>query len=193
MRVRSSVLMASVALVACGDSKRSGFVRDDPAAPPPSSPRDAGIGPRDAAPEEVIEGSSSSGTSAVGEVGGTVRDSGAPSFTEVYLAVIRQRCSPCHTGSGEAATGITLGKLDMSTQAKAHANLVNVIAQGSECTTPWNYVRVSPGSLDKSILYEKIAPGVQTCGAKMPLDRAPLSRAELVLIADWILAGAHDD
>lgn len=193
MRLWSSMLVLSFALAACSDAKRSGYAREDRPPPAPPAPEDAGPPPRDAAPEETFEGTSSSDTSTIGETGSTARDSGAPTFTEVYLAVIRQRCTPCHTGSGEDATGVTLGQLDMSTQAKAHANLVNVIAQGSECQTPWNYVRVSPGNLDKSVLYDKIAPGVQTCGKKMPLDRAPLSHAELVLIADWIRAGAHDD
>lgn len=186
------MLALSLALVACSDTRRAGFIGDDtkPNAPPP---RDAGAGVRDAAPPETFEGTSSNDASTTGEIGSTQRDDNIPKFSEVYLAIIKQRCAPCHTGTGDAATGITLGKLDMSTKEKAHANLVNVIAQGSECTTPWNYVRVSPGNPDKSVLWQKLSPDLQSCGKKMPADRAPLSTAELVVISDWIRAGAKDD
>ncbi|QSQ17043.1 hypothetical protein [Myxococcus landrumensis] len=133
-----------------------------------------------------------------GAVGCSDKDSGTTSggpqdppppatFTQIYTTLIAARCMPCHTTPG--GIGVVQGMLDMTTQAAAYVNLVNVPTAGSGCAGVG--IRVVPGQPAMSILYQKVnlvdpAP----CGAKMPLGGIPLTQAEVDMIASWISAGA---
>jgi hypothetical protein len=123
--------------------------------------------------------------------GGLTGDGGAaPTFTQVYTQVITPRCAPCHTTA--AGTGVVMGRLDMTSRAAAHTNLVNVAAMGGSCTGMGT--RVIPGSAATSILFQKVSPDLPTpCGSKMPMGSAGLPRAEADLIERWIAAGARND
>ena len=125
-----------------------------------------------------------------------------PTFTNVYANVIGARCTGCHRpGSG----GVTVGMLDMSTQAVAYAALVNVpsagTGTGSSGVTCASVAmpRVSPADATGSLLYNKVASklaGVMpACGSPMPLPTAaaPLTQAQVDLIGAWIGAGALND
>jgi len=134
----------------------------------------------------IADGAGEVGTTSVGVDGGG--DGGAaPTFTQVYTTVIEQRCMPCHTTA--AGIGVTMGHLDMTTQAAAFMNLVNAPAAGIACSGKGT--RVVPGKQDESIMYLKVSLDDPTpCGAKMPLGLPALSQAETDLIENWIKGGA---
>jgi hypothetical protein len=127
-----------------------------------------------------------------------------PTFTNVYATVIGQRCIGCHRPGG---SGVTVGMLDMSTQAAAYVNLVGVNAQGigagasgMTCASVMPaLVRVAPGDAGSSLLFNKLhsklAGTSPPCGSPMPLPAAALSltQAEVDLISAWITAGAQND
>jgi hypothetical protein len=113
----------------------------------------------------------------------------APSWTTVYTEVITPRCLPCHADATQI--GITLGQLDMSSQATAFNNLVNKAATGPACSSAG--IRVVPGSPDTSVLYLKVDPEEPTpCGAKMPFT-GTISEEEVEMIEAWIEGGAPND
>jgi len=124
-----------------------------------------------------------------------------PTFTNVYASIIGVRCIGCHRpGSG----GVTVGMLDLSTPAAAHANLVGVAAQGigagtsgitcASVTPP--LVRALPGDSANSLLFNKVhsklVGQLAPCGSPMPLPgtAVSLTAAEVDLIAAWIDGGA---
>jgi len=122
-----------------------------------------------------------------------------PTFTNVYANVIGARCTGCHR---PGAGGVNVGMLDMSTQAKAYANLVGVISAGTGTGTSGvtcvsaAVPRVAAGNAAGSLLFNKVSSklaGVNpTCGSPMPLPAtaAPLTQAQVDLIASWIDGGA---
>lgn len=127
-----------------------------------------------------------------------------PTFTNVYASIISQRCIGCHRPGG---SGVVVGMLDMSTQTAAYSNLVGVNAQGvgagtsgvtCASVTP-ALVRVTPSSSANSLIFNKTHSklvGVNApCGSPMPLPAAaaPLTAAEVDLIAAWIDAGAMNN
>jgi hypothetical protein len=113
-----------------------------------------------------------------------------PTFSQVFSQVLEARCQSCHgTPTG---VGITEGKLDLSSQPIAYANLVGVAAAGTACAGQGT--RVVPGNAPGSLLVLKVSlDDPAPCGGKMPLDAAPLTRDQTNLIAGWINAGALDD
>ncbi len=113
-----------------------------------------------------------------------------PTFTTIYTTTITNKCSPCHTtASGD---GVMFGKLDMTTQANAYANLVNVPAAGVSCSGKGT--RVVPGNADQSVMYLKVSTDDPTpCGNKMPDGLAPLTDDEADDIEAWINAGAQNN
>jgi hypothetical protein len=117
-------------------------------------------------------------------------DAGPPAtFTQVYT-IISNRCSPCHTMAG--GMGVVMGHLDMTSQAAAFMNLVNVPAAGVACTGKG--MRVTPGMPDSSVMYLKISlDDPAPCGMKMPLGRTPLPQAEADTIESWINGGAMNN
>ena len=126
-----------------------------------------------------------------------------PTFTNVYANVIGARCASCHRPN--ATTGVSAGNLDMSTQATAYGNLVGVAAAGTGAGTSGitcvaaMLTRVVAGNSAQSLLYNKVASklaGVLApCGSPMPLPAgaAPLTQAQVDLIAAWIAGGALND
>ncbi len=127
--------------------------------------------------------------------GSPVNDPGTTGFTQVYSTVIAKRCVPCHaTGDAGANPGLFYGKLDMSTQQLAYANLVGVKAMGVSCVIS-GLTRVVPGSAQTSVLFGKVdAPLTMNptpCGDTMPDDGTNLTQAEVTLIQTWIDQGAN--
>jgi hypothetical protein len=113
----------------------------------------------------------------------------ASTFTQVYSDIISPICVTCHNPQG---IGVSMGKLDMSTQATAFMNLVGVSAMGIACGGMGT--RVVAGNANGSIMFEKIDPGTPApCGSKMPLGLAPLTAAQANEIQSWINAGAMND
>jgi hypothetical protein len=132
------------------------------------------------------------GTADAGDAGAT--DGGdaapAPTFTQVYTQVIAVRCMPCHTTP--TGGGVVNGKLDMSTQALAFTNLVNVPAAGVACNTKGT--RVTPGNPDTSVLYLKVSlDDPSPCGNKMPLNQPALTEEQADMIENWIASGAPNN
>jgi hypothetical protein len=125
-----------------------------------------------------------------------------PTFTNVYANVIGARCTGCHR---PGAGGVTVGMLDMSTQAAAYANLVGVASAGTGAGTSGvtcasiAVPRVSAGNATASLLFNKVASKLAAtpppCGSPMPLPAtaAPLTQAQVDLIGAWINGGALND
>ena len=128
-------------------------------------------------------------------------DTLTPTFTNVYTSVIGVRCIGCHRPGG---SGVNVGMLDMSTPAAAYANLVGVPGQGIGAGTSGvtcaslmpPAVRVIAGDSANSLVFNKIhsklVATLAVCGSPMPLPAtgAPLTAAEVALIAAWIDGGA---
>jgi hypothetical protein len=113
-----------------------------------------------------------------------------PTFTQTYTTTITNKCSPCHTTA--TGDGVVFGHLDMTTQANAYANLVNVPAAGVNCSGKGT--RVVPGNADMSVMYLKVSlDDPSPCGNKMPDGLPPLSSDEADGIEAWINAGAKND
>ena len=102
-------------------------------------------------------------------------------LTELESEVFQPNCvfSGCHqTGSNE-------GGLTLDTDVYAHlVNAPSVDAPGK--------IRVVPGDLGASYLYEKVTQDQPTFGDRMP-PGSPLNGADLELIQSWILDGAPDN
>ena len=128
----------------------------------------------------LLVGCSSNNNTSPGNTG----DGGATAatFTEVYTTIIGTTCTDHHSGANPS------GALDMSTQAKAYADLVGVKAAGPSCGTSGE-TRVVAGSHATSLLYMKVA-GTQTCGNQMPDGLTPISSDKVALIQSWIDDGA---
>jgi hypothetical protein len=134
----------------------------------------------------------------------------APTFTNVYADVIGARCTGCHQ---PGKSGVTTGMLDMSTQAKAYADLVGVPAMGvgagssgvtcaslgvaatSDASPP--LLRVAPGDAADSLIFDKVSSKVlgtnPPCGSPMPSAGAALTQPQVDLIQAWIAAGAPNN
>jgi hypothetical protein len=105
--------------------------------------------------------------------------SAVPTFTEVYTTIFAAHdCTTHHSG---AATG----GLDMSTQAKAYADLVGVRGCSGD--------RVVAGSAATSLLYLKVSDAKPPCGSQMPPKGPYLSAAEQMTIENWINGGAKNN
>jgi hypothetical protein len=116
-------------------------------------------------------------------------DAGPPTFTELYTTVFGTNgCNAHHTG------GAAQGGLDLSTQAKAYANLVGVAAMTPSGEKPaCSGDRVVAGNAMASLLYLKVSEAKPPCGAQMPLKGPYLSTAEQTVIENWINAGAKNN
>ena len=127
-----------------------------------------------------------------------------PTFTNVYANIIGARCIGCHRPGG---SGFTVGMLDMSTPATAYASLVGVndagVGAGTSGITCASMSpplpRVSSGNSAGSLLFIKVNTKrngtLPACGSPMPLPAAgaPLTQAQVDLIAAWIDAGAANN
>jgi hypothetical protein len=179
-------------LAACDDNNSTTFVDGGNVNADGGNINADGGTTRDTAVGGIADAAGEVGTTSVGggDGGSDAGGGAAPTFTQVYTTVIGQRCMPCHTTS--AGIGVTMGHLDMTTQAAAFMNLVNAPAAGIACSGKGT--RVVPGMQDQSIMYLKVSLDDPTpCGAKMPLGLPALSQAETDLIENWIKAGAKND
>jgi hypothetical protein len=185
--LHAAILCSALTAIACGDDQEANLGAADAA---PSTDggvdagevaEDAGTGGEDAGTggEDAGTGGEDAGTG--GEDAGETTDSGMASadFTAAY-AVIAARCGPCHIGQAN-------GDLDLSTQAIAYANLVEVQASATSACAGAG-LRVAPGDAAASLLYAKLT-NTQTCGGLMP-PSGMLSEAELTTIREWIEGGA---
>jgi hypothetical protein len=156
----------------------------------------------------TAETSDAGKTDATGKI-----DTGVPAttFHDFYTGVIEAyKCLDCHI-PGEA--GVTEGELDLSTEAKAYAALVNVKAQGILCKSS-GLMRVVPNDPDASLIVLKtelayteqqvkdghLTEAVQPpCGAEMPKNctqpakdggLACLFTGDIRTLTDWINSGA---
>jgi hypothetical protein len=75
--------------------------------------------------------------------------------------------------------------LDLSA-GNSYSNLVN-----AESTQVQGAVRVKPNDPDHSMLYDKVSQDQPAAGVRMPSGGRPLTPAQIQLIRDWILQGAH--
>ena len=132
---------------------------------------DEGGSTGDTATGDVTDGSSGSGGEALD-----------PTFANVQ-AIFAKSCS-CHT-----VVDPPLGSLSLK-EADAHVNIVNKASVGLPSMN-----LITPKDPSKSYLYLKLTgefKDVMGVGATMP-DGTPLSAEELMLIEEWINAGALDD
>lgn len=138
-------------------------------------------------------GTSSTSSESTSSSTGSSSSSSAPAtFTEVYQQVLGPQCGVgCHRPN---ENGVTLGMLDMSSQATAYSNLFEVAAAGSACAGKGT--RVIAGNADQSVLAEKIDPKLfpsLDCGSPMPLDANPLPQSQIDEVESWIAAGAMNN
>jgi hypothetical protein len=103
------------------------------------------------------------------------------SFSGDIQPILTKNCAvpECHSGP-KPAKGLVLEA------GKAYANLVNVKSKESP-----RQMRVAPGDLKKSYLYDKLT-GNQNEGDRMP-PKKRLPKESIELIKSWILAGAPGD
>jgi hypothetical protein len=134
---------------------------------------------------------------------GEKHDSGettGTTFTKVYKDQITgYKCLTCHV---PGQIGVTDGKLDMSTQALAYENLVNVKAAGDACGTS-GLTRVVPGSASTSLIVTKTDTNEShtppPCGVQMPLGCGKtaglkcLGGDDVTPLESWINAGAQNN
>ena len=109
--------------------------------------------------------------------------------TDIWTPIIGPTCATngCHNLG-------TIGnyQLNMSTAAKAYANLYQVLS--GECTTEYR-VKPNDATTGGSYLMAKLT-GVGMCGAlssQMPKGGAPLPQAQIDLIGAWINQGAPNN
>jgi hypothetical protein len=165
-----------------------------------------------------VFGCSSNSTAESSDAGGKTD---ATSFHDFYMGVIQAyNCLDCHIPDGAGVfytddTGkmIPGGELDLSTEEKAYAALVNVKAQGVACKSS-GLMRVVPNDPDASLIVlktelayteEQVKDGhlkeaVQApCGAEMPKGCtqpakdggiACLYTGDIRTLTDWINSGA---
>jgi Ca2+-binding RTX toxin-like protein len=98
-------------------------------------------------------------------------------YTTQIQPIFTASCVECHSDVS-APRGLRLD------DENSYANLVNVAS--SEVPS---LKRVNPGDPDNSYLVQKIE-GNAAVGGRMPLNRLPLSAAQIALIRQWIIAGA---
>lgn len=170
---------------------------------PPASSSETGVGTTQAAAttdQEDPTSAGSTGTSSVGETGSSGETPGSESSSEpgttdtgtsvTFMAIYEQVILPNGCNAGYCHGG-GAGGLEMTDEATTYANLVEVAASTPVCGQT---LRVSPGSLEESILWYRVRPaaldGADACAPKMPMGSMGLTEAEAQLVDDWISGGA---
>jgi hypothetical protein len=121
------------------------------------------------------------------DMGSVVDAAAAPAtFTEIYATILQPTCSVCHKPGGIGAFQ------DFSSQSSAYAALAGVKASGPSCGSSGE-TRVVAGNASQSLLFQKVSEANPPCGSQMPLGGPPLSSAQVMLIEEWINAGALND
>ena len=112
--------------------------------------------------------------------------SGNASFTAIYDEIfVGQGCN------GPFCHGANAGELSLTTKEGAYQALVGVAAAGDPCATS-GLLRVDPGNLAGSLLWEKVATRLPLCGDPMPIAAA-LPNEDIEQIRRWIERGAPND
>lgn len=103
-------------------------------------------------------------------------------LTRVQTEIFTPTCANigCHDPLGQSSEMIL-------TAGRSYAQIVN----RSSVEMP-SLMRVRPNDPDNSYLYRKII-GVNITGDRMPLQRPPLTDAQIKLVRDWIRRGAPND
>lgn len=129
------------------------------------------------------------GTTGCGELKSPTEPTGGPlppdptaTFTRVQSEVFTPTCATiaCHDPLGQQSQLVL-------TAGRAYASIVGV----SSVEMP-QLQRVMPNDPSNSYLYRKIT-GAGITGDRMPLNRPPLSDAQIALVRDWIRRGAPND
>ena len=103
-------------------------------------------------------------------------------FTRVQNEIFTPNCTfiGCHDPLGKSGEMVL-------TPGNAYANTVN--ANSSEMP---QLKRIAPNDFPNSYLYRKIT-GAGITGERMPLQRPPLTDAQIALVRNWIRRGAPND
>lgn len=196
MRWSSLVCVVAAGLLGCSSDGDGSPSTESDAVAGDSTASDAGT---DSA--AVDTGATAFDTGApVVDTGATTVDTGAPavdsgtssdaggcgatvSFAKDIQPIFTASCasSSCHGGTAPK------DNLNL-TSGKAYAELVNVKATGTGCTTR---TLVVPSNVASSYLMNKLT-GVDICGAKMP-KTGTISTANVDKIRTWICSGAKND
>ena len=106
-----------------------------------------------------------------------------PTFSQQIQAdILTPACVRCHTDEGRTPAGGLILKA-----GAAYAQLVNVPSPRS------GVIRVIPGNPSGSYLVQKLEGAPSIMGARMPLNSAPLTDAQIALIRQWIQNGAPNN
>ncbi|HMQ15893.1 MAG TPA: hypothetical protein PKC49_07965, partial [Phycisphaerae bacterium] len=111
-------------------------------------------------------------------------DGPSASFATDIVPILTAHCAGCHSPGGFAFTFITM---DLRA-ANAYQDLVGVASVQAS-----GRVRIVPGDAAASYLIEKVTQDQPQVGARMPLNRDPLSDADIARLREWIDAGALDN
>ena len=103
-------------------------------------------------------------------------------FTRVQNEIFTPTCASigCHDPLGQSSQMIL-------SAGRAYAQIVNQ----ASVEMP-SLARIAPNDPANSYLYRKIT-GSGITGERMPLNRAPLTDAQIKLVRDWIRRGAPND
>ena len=106
-----------------------------------------------------------------------------PTLDEIQAAVFTPTCatSTCHSNTAQAA-GLALGDADTS--------FLELVGQFSNQNGQSAVMLVAPGDPDASYLIRKLENTAGITGARMPLNAAPMSQADIDVIRQWITDGA---
>ena len=110
---------------------------------------------------------------------------GAVSFDTIQTTIFNVRClsAGCHNSTDRQGNLVLVADV-------SYANLVNVVPFNSAAQAR-GLLRVKPGDPDHSFLLIKLTgPPSSDEGSRMPLTPPFLSDADIMLVRDWILAGA---
>lgn len=115
-------------------------------------------------------------------LGGSLPPDPTATFTRVQNEVFTPSCATiaCHDPLGQQSQMVL-------TAGRAYESTVGV----SSVEMP-QLRRVAPNDPANSYLYRKIT-GAGITGDRMPLNRPPLSDAQIALVRDWIRRGAPND
>ncbi len=109
------------------------------------------------------------------------------SFVADLWPIIQSDCRSCHT-SGQGSVDVP--NMIFTDSASTYAAWVNITPT---CATAAQPVRVAPGNVGNSFVYNKLSQAVPSCGSQMPLTGSPLNATELQLFQDWITQGANNN
>lgn len=117
-----------------------------------------------------------------------------PNWRSIYLQVIQPNCTTpgCHAPDPLNGNAVS-ADLDLSTMEGGHAALVGVDASddvdlGAACGGAGR-ILVVRGDPDASLLVEKLAQEMPSCGEQMPFGQV-LDPAQIDVIRQWITEGA---